>query len=410
MSASAPLLRRRGVDHVQDQVGEHGLLERRLERLDQLVGQLLDEADRVGQQVAAAGELEAAGGRVEGVEEPVPHPDLGAGERVQQGRLAGVGVAGERDARERGALAAGAHHAAVALQPRQAAAQRRDPVAGEAAVGLDLGLARAPGADPAPEPLEVGPQAPHPRQVVLELGQLDLELALGRVGVVGEDVEDDRGAVDHRHAQRRLEVALLARRQLVVAGDEVGVAGGDLLLQLGELAAAEVAVGVGRGALLDRLAGGRDARRCAAAPSARRAGRRRSRAVGDADRQRPLARPRVRDAGAVRRRSGSACCGRFSNVALRPIVGGRRLAPSRGYRLGAVKVFVTGGTGFIGGEVVRQLRERGDEVVCLVRSPEKGEAARRPRLRARRRRPRRHRGDPRGHGGLRRRHPRRGDV
>ena len=40
----------------------------------------------------------------------------------------------------------------------------------------------------------------------------------------------------------------------------------------------------------------------------------------------------------------------------------------------AVKVFVTGGTGFIGGEVVRQLRERGDDVVCLVRNPEKGKA------------------------------------
>jgi nucleoside-diphosphate-sugar epimerase len=36
-----------------------------------------------------------------------------------------------------------------------------------------------------------------------------------------------------------------------------------------------------------------------------------------------------------------------------------------------MKVFVTGGTGFIGGEVARQLRARGDEVVCLVRSPEK---------------------------------------
>ncbi len=36
-----------------------------------------------------------------------------------------------------------------------------------------------------------------------------------------------------------------------------------------------------------------------------------------------------------------------------------------------MKIFVTGGTGFIGGEVVRQLRQRGDEVVCLVRSPEK---------------------------------------
>jgi len=37
-----------------------------------------------------------------------------------------------------------------------------------------------------------------------------------------------------------------------------------------------------------------------------------------------------------------------------------------------MKVFVTGATGFIGGEVARQLRGRGDEVVCLVRSPEKG--------------------------------------
>ena len=36
-----------------------------------------------------------------------------------------------------------------------------------------------------------------------------------------------------------------------------------------------------------------------------------------------------------------------------------------------MKVFLTGGTGFIGGEVARQLRGRGDEVVCLVRSPEK---------------------------------------
>lgn len=36
-----------------------------------------------------------------------------------------------------------------------------------------------------------------------------------------------------------------------------------------------------------------------------------------------------------------------------------------------MKIFITGATGFIGGHIARKLRERGDEVLALVRSPEK---------------------------------------
>src|SRR5215510_11861175 len=36
-----------------------------------------------------------------------------------------------------------------------------------------------------------------------------------------------------------------------------------------------------------------------------------------------------------------------------------------------MRAFVTGGTGFIGGRLVSKLRARGDDVVALVRSPEK---------------------------------------
>ena len=55
------------------------------------------------------------------------------------------------------------------------------------------------------------PRAPQAGQPVAQLGQLDLGLALLGVGVLGEDVEDHRGAVDGGAAEDLLEVALLGR-------------------------------------------------------------------------------------------------------------------------------------------------------------------------------------------------------
>jgi nucleoside-diphosphate-sugar epimerase len=39
-----------------------------------------------------------------------------------------------------------------------------------------------------------------------------------------------------------------------------------------------------------------------------------------------------------------------------------------------MRIFFTGGTGFIGGHVARKLRERGDDVVALARNPQKAQA------------------------------------
>ena len=78
--------------------------------------------------------------------------------------------------------------------------------------------------------------------------------------MAGEDVEDHGGAVDDRQPELGLEAALLARAELVVAGDDVRVGPARCLLDLLELAGADVAVGVGLLAVLDGLPDHRDAR------------------------------------------------------------------------------------------------------------------------------------------------------
>ena len=123
-------------------------------------------------------------------------------------------------------------------------------VADDPPVGLELRLAGPPGADPAAGPRQVGPQPGQPRQLVLELGELDLEAALVGLGVEGEDVEDQPAPVDHLDVEQLLERPLLARRELVV-GDEHVEAG--LALgrgQLLRLALADVPVRVHVAAVL----------------------------------------------------------------------------------------------------------------------------------------------------------------
>ncbi len=262
------LLGSRPVDDVEDEVGDERLLQRRGEPFDELMRQAPNEADRVRDEVAPPLVLEAARRRVDRLEQPVADRDVRVGERVQERRLAGVRVPGERHGGRLGAPPLLPPDVALAAQFAQPLAEERDATARQTAVRLELRLARAARADPraeaaraAAEALEVLPHSPHPREVVLQLRELDLELSLGADGVLGEDVEDQLRAVDDPRLERVLERSLLRRAEFVVDDEHLGVRIPVRLLQLLELPLAHVGARVGQPPVLDYPCDRLDARR-----------------------------------------------------------------------------------------------------------------------------------------------------
>ncbi|MNE05669.1 hypothetical protein D3C80_982390 [compost metagenome] len=233
-----------GVDHVQQQVGIARLLERGAERLDQLVRQVTDEADGIGEDHRTdVVELQTAQGRIEGGEQLVGSEDVSLGQRIEQGRLAGVGIADQRDHRNLRALAPAPRQLALATHLLQALLDLANAHAQQAAVGFQLGLARTAQADTALLPLQVGPATHQTRAQVIQLGQLDLQLALVGARALGEDVENQTGTVQHATLEHPLEVALLTGRKGVIEDDQVGRVALDLIADLLDLAAADQEAG-----------------------------------------------------------------------------------------------------------------------------------------------------------------------
>ena len=143
---------------------------------------------------------------------------------IEQRRLAGVGVADQRDRRHRRLVPPLAQLRAAAADRVDLLRQDADAVADAAAVGFELGFAGAARADAAAQPRQRVARSDQPRHQVLELRELDLQLAFPRARAAREDVEDELRAIDDLAIERAFEIAQLRRRQLVVEDDDVDAA------------------------------------------------------------------------------------------------------------------------------------------------------------------------------------------
>mmetsp|Transcript_45027 Transcript_45027/g.86072 ORF Transcript_45027/g.86072 Transcript_45027/m.86072 type:complete len:235 (+) Transcript_45027:1203-1907(+) len=131
-----------------------------------------------------------------------------------------------------------------------------DLVSQQPLVHLDLLLAHTLYLPAARLALQVRPHARQPRQLVLRHRQLHLQLALRRASALGEDVQDEVGAVADVDAlpQQTLEVAALRWSELVVKDHRVHVVCGDEGGNLLHLARADEGARVGRLHSLGRAA------------------------------------------------------------------------------------------------------------------------------------------------------------
>ena len=132
------------VDDVKQQVRVTDLLKSRTKRLDELCRQRADEANgvRKGEKSSIRG-LCSADSRVEGGKQLVVNKDPGTGEPVQQGRLAGVGIARNGDAGDASCLATVTLGVPRRLHGLDLALELGDPAVDPTPVELDLGLTRA---------------------------------------------------------------------------------------------------------------------------------------------------------------------------------------------------------------------------------------------------------------------------
>jgi hypothetical protein len=101
---------------------------------------------------------------------------------------------------------------------------------------------------------QVAPEAGEAREEMLQLGQFDLELAFAGPGSLGENIKDERGAVENLAIEDPFEVAALGGGKFLVEDDGVDVGPAAMLGELIGFAFADEGGGARGGQFLDSVA------------------------------------------------------------------------------------------------------------------------------------------------------------
>ena len=247
-------VRVRDIHHVDQQIGFAHLVQRRFERLHEVVREFADKADGIRQQERQVVDCHLAHRRVEGGEEFVFGKHVGFAHQVHQRGFADVRIADECHAHHLPAvLALGSHLFVDALE---ILAQQGYTVVDDTFVRLDLRLTRTTvRATAATLTVEVTPHSCQSREHILQVRHLDLRLGVRGLCALQEDLQDKDRAIHDAHLQDLLDVTQLTRGEFVVEDNKLDglclaklgglIVVGDVVADLLEFAFAHVGRGVG---------------------------------------------------------------------------------------------------------------------------------------------------------------------
>ena len=211
------------IHHVHQQIGFPHLIQRRLERLYQVVRQFPDKTDRVTQQERQILYRHLANGGVQRRKQLILREHLALAQQVHQRRFAHIGITHQRHAYHLPAVLTLRRH--LLVYRLQLLAQQGDSLTYHSFVGLYLRLTHtAVGASAAALAVQVTPHARQTRQHVLQMRHLYLRLRVTRLRALQKNLQNQYRPVDHPHIRRMLlapvdgffEVSYLPRAQLVI--------------------------------------------------------------------------------------------------------------------------------------------------------------------------------------------------